>query len=586
MKHRRLLTDEEIQRVVNAAMEADLCAPTVRRMLLFGIPVNVIGRLDSYARPADQTLSDVTSLTLLDVDGSLLGSWLDNAAYLSPSRTAAFFRRVAQLVRARANAPDTELAAGLIDDDGLLPSASVDATSGRTPVWRRSPFLFTRAFGTVTATQQSEPPMGVDTSTPSDPTGAERLPPDASVERPLAAEPLPSAPLPEPASDRPLLNRAEVESRLARGDRHFDALTFDRLDLTKLDFTGARFTRVSARGADFTDAILDGTTADDMDCLGARFVHARFRATGAKTSRHPANWSGASFKDADLQQAIMPGADLTGADLTGVNLLGADLTDATLDRATLRGARVEAADLTRASLRGIRPDHRTTFADARVDGCVIDKASLEALGDDYGGLQRCHRMVMRIIDPVADLRASFSGFWAWFHAIALLAFVAPYLLFVARITLLERARDHADTDAARAALTELRAWAARQLDADRLITALDALQRHLTPDGEAISVARALGRFIYTGGALDGHVSWLALLTFTLLLAYNAARGYLLWRTKSLEHQEDISGLPARFTPDGMTRALLAFARFGAWGNLLLVLGHTIAFLVNTQVWL
>ena len=83
------------------------------------------------------------------------------------------------------------------------------------------------------------------------------------------------------------------------------------LDLSGLNFKGAKLAKSNLYGVDFTGANLRGT-----DMAGTRLD----RATLIR-----ADFSGANLADTDLSRA-----DFTGADLTDANLTGADLDGATL----------------------------------------------------------------------------------------------------------------------------------------------------------------------------------------------------------------------------------------------------------------
>jgi hypothetical protein len=119
---------------------------------------------------------------------------------------------------------------------------------------------------------------------------------------------------------------------------------------------------------------------------------------------------------------------------------------------------------------------------------------------------------MEIEDGVALLRSAYSGFLQWVHLMALAMFVFPYAWFIAV------------------------QWSRA---------------RFLTPSDDTwIPLWKALFLFIYNGG-VDWHLGWnlhWSFFTFLALLAYNALRFFLLWKTKTLELQQESSGLPARFS--------------------------------------
>lgn len=520
-----ILSGDELARVFRVAIEARVVDPNRRRVLLSGLTDTVISHMAHYDRPVDQLLADLRYLNtwVSDTGFTPLAGWLANAELITSGEHASFFSRVRSEVQERVR-------------------QRLDSTESETVPEVDSPV-------------QIEGPG----------------PPPTERQDPVALPELP------PRNDSVGLDRHGVEQILSTS-RNFSRVDLSGLDLTGLDFTGVRFIDVSARQANFVRSTFSSSVAERCDFSGSDFTQSSFEGSP------PTVWKGVNLSNADLKQTRAAEIDLAGADLSGISAVGADLQRANLNNVLLPGAQFDGALLQGASLRGVRPDHHTRFTDARVADCIIDKASLEALSDDYGGLQRCHRMVMRIVDPVADLRTSFSGFWAWFHLAALIAFVAPYALFIARETLLQRAFDHDQIAALQDILTNVRTWAEARSDSSMAGMA-DAVQQLLTPVGDETSLLAGLGQFIWTGGDFEGGLSPVALLTFVLLLIYNSSRGYLLWRTKSLEHQEEVSGLPVRFEPDNKTRFVQWLARYGAWVNLGLVVVHSIVFLVSTRIW-
>ena len=69
---------------------------------------------------------------------------------------------------------------------------------------------------------------------------------------------------------------------------------------------------------------------------------------------------------------------------------------------------------------------------------------------------------------------------------------------------------------------------------------------------------------------------------FVFLLGYNAVRFLLLWKTKTLELEQETSGLPADFSlDDGRWRLVYRLAYWGMLVNILAVLWHTFHFLTQ-----
>ena len=127
--------------------------------------------------------------------------------------------------------------------------------------------------------------------------------------------------------------------------------SFDGLDLTSLDLTGARLRDGSFFRTDFS-----GSSLSETESLRAKFVNA-------------------TMKEVVFDGAKLYEADLTKADLTDASLVGADLRRAKLFRATLRGAdltdaRLTGADLTRADLSGATwSDGKRVCAEGSIGRC-------------------------------------------------------------------------------------------------------------------------------------------------------------------------------------------------------------------------
>jgi hypothetical protein len=151
---------------------------------------------------------------------------------------------------------------------------------------------------------------------------------------------------------------------------------------------------------------------------------------------------------------------------------------------------------------------------------------------------------MRIIDGVATLRASYSGFLQWIHVIALAAFLFPYMAFVTR-----------------------------QWFNSKFV---------FSNDGATITLWEALFRFIWNGGQnwqAGWHLAMVPFTAFAFSLAYNVLRGMLLWKTKKLELIQEASGLPAIFSLTGLWGWLYRAAQVGFYCNLFVVAVHTFHFL-------
>ena len=267
-----------------------------------------------------------------------------------------------------------------------------------------------------------------------------------------------------------------------------------------------------------------------------------------KANLSEADLGGADLGGADLSEAILGGADLSraklsGADLSRAKLIGANLWTADLFGADLSGANLSEARLVGADLTGTLADSATSLLRASVRHCRIDRHTLESL-KDFGGLTNGDRMLMDIVDGVAKLRASFSGFWQWVHLAALAAFLFPYAWFIGK---------H---------------WSLARFGVDET--------------EPTISLFAALMRFIWNGGENWRAGAALNVLPFGIFvysLIYNALRGVLLWKTKTLELKQEASGLPAVFSLTGWWGRMYQASKWGMYANLLFVAWHTYYFL-------
>ncbi len=230
-----------------------------------------------------------------------------------------------------------------------------------------------------------------------------------------------------------------------------------------------------------------------------------------KVSLSKADLSDADLREADLMDADVSEANLRGTDFSEANLRRTDFSKADLRGADLRTAKLGNSILRWSDLRGAKFSSVTKLTGADVRGAKINRYDLECL-DNYGGLTQGDRMEMEIEDGVALLRASYSGFLQWLHLFALVTFLFPYAWFVTV------------------------QWSKAQFLA--------------APNDTWLPLWKALSLFIFNGGVdwhLGPNMHW-SFVAFVFLLAYNILRGVLLWKTKSLELQQDSSGLPVRFS--------------------------------------
>lgn len=333
------------------------------------------------------------------------------------------------------------------------------------------------------------------------------------------------------------------------------------------------------RSVSFADAILNGAEFSNCNLTSAKFggaelVKARF--DGAEL--HQADFSnsklhGTWFGKCALSSAYFNSSSLSGAEfdtcrmaksqfisitncedtvflnseLTGARFEGSQIVKSRFAYCDLRATNFAGSVLTGTEFTASRMSSSTNFAEATVDDVVIEKHTLESLSD-YGGLTSGERMRMRIIDDVAKLRSSYSGFWQWVHVIAMSLFIAPYAWFVA---------SH---------------WGTAHF------------MSHIDGKSESITLLEALSKFVYSGGQ-RWHGDWQRangpFAAFLFALVYNVIRFILLSKTKRLELQEQTTGLSPVFSLLGGWKALYYVAKVMFWMNLCIVGYHTIHFMLQ-----
>ncbi len=335
-----------------------------------------------------------------------------------------------------------------------------------------------------------------------------------------------------------------------------------------LDLTGANLFNARLNGADLSGAILEEALLMRADLSAADLSHAKLAKANLQQAllidatvhpdqiRSAALWQLAAYDEVlgdalgipnntrdRVQRRDFQDVNLKRADLDGASLVGADFR-----RAALQGTSLRRADLYGADLRGALVNDDTKFAGATVEGCAIDRFTLECLGRGYGGLTNGQRMTMRIYDGVATLRATYSGFWQWVHITALVTFLFPYIWFV------------------------VWNWTTRASFAPAEVE-------------NRITLWKALFRYIWNGG-IQWQIGWQlhwSFFIFLLALAYNVLRFLLLYKTKQLELQQESSGVPAMFSLEGSWwGSAFRAANVILWINFGVVILNTFHFMTQT----
>ena len=208
------------------------------------------------------------------------------------------------------------------------------------------------------------------------------------------------------------------------------------------------------------------------------------------------------------------------------------------------GAEFKIASLSFADLTSMKVDEATRFSRVGVIGTKITQAKLEML-QDFGGLAPGRMSQMEIVDDVATLRRSFSGFLNSVHVVAILLFCAPYLWFLGK------------------------QWV------------LAGVGEGIAFPGRTSPILANLCRFIVSGGHdwRIWHVNPWACIVFILAICFNGARIALYVKTKQLEHHRVVTGFYNEFHLSGVWLKLLTSYRYLGIAALGMIILHTLIFL-------
>lgn len=223
---------------------------------------------------------------------------------------------------------------------------------------------------------------------------------------------------------------------------------------------------------------------------------------------------------ANLSKADLSGADLSRADLREANLSESELCKADLYKVNLSGAKLNKCSLYYTNLLSVKVNSETSFENIEnAKKCKIDRYTIACLGKNRGCLTDGDLMMMKIHDDVALLRSEFSGIWGAIHLFAIISFSIPYLWF----------------------LIEHRIKASFERDLNE----------------NSITLFTGLLRYIWNGG-IGWQKGWnfefISFSTFIGFFIYNSLRASLLYKTKKLETEQNVSGLPALYSLDDSKR--------------------------------
>ena len=207
-------------------------------------------------------------------------------------------------------------------------------------------------------------------------------------------------------------------------------------------------------------------------------------------------------------------------DFTGTSFVWCDFTDAKFKFCNFSNSKFfgtkllqsefERCDFQNTDLVGGELGPSTRFNDCNCKDMRITKVQLATMEDS--GISKGQQIRLNLVDHVAELRQQYSGFQLWFHVIAMTSFLAPYIGFIGF------------------------KWA-------------QTFQKDIH---ETETLIWQLFRFVVNGGKIeDGfRISFAGVLLALIVVfnvLFNVVRGWLLWKTKSLESEQFTKELPVDF---------------------------------------
>ena len=360
----------------------------------------------------------------------------------------------------------------------------------------------------------------------------------------------------EAGGARVLFSSPQGRSDWARFRRHlhnpgqkivcFKDADFSDLDLAKTNFDGCDFEHVRFAGADlastsFKQCRLRDVVFDKAELNLAKFEDSRLEECSFRASRmravyfHQSTIEGSffdegkgsprfkettllktDFKSCQFETSLFEHSSISAvfldANLAHSRFKDTELAGSSFSGANLSGASFERSDLSNSDFRNAVANTATAFERIEsTEGMKIDKFTLNCLEANAGGLSTGQLSNAEISDDFASLRAQFSGVWSLGHWTAIFLFLFPYVALI------------------------LGKWIRVQIA------------------GQTGNTTTLL--MVVVGRLLHGHDRWetlsppdlLATGSSVLFLGYNAVRLALLWKTKKLQTDEEVYGIPVRF---------------------------------------
>jgi len=348
-----------------------------------------------------------------------------------------------------------------------------------------------------------------------------------------------------------------------------EVIDFREAELVDRDFSGFNLTNV-----DFTDARLARSSLSNVDISRSRFVKCSLEGTSFQKARaeetlfsqvsfHSVNLAGIRAKKARFLNVDFSGGGLPNANLEEAVIENCRLNDCNLYYCRLRNATISTCDFTRANLTLAdlcgATITRSTFHQSKLEGALVKRATISRIAiedlraENWCGLLPSQLYDLTILDEFGNLRAYFSGFWAFVHLLSIVAWLSPMLWIVLRSLALEVLPNPVES----------------RIDHLSLIRQLS---------GYVLSGASAPTRI---GTDLNYSTNVLFLSSWFLVFLYNCCRFTFIAKVKLLEHQQAITGLHPDVTLSPPWSMSFRAVKVLFWVNLIIVAAHVFHFLTT-----
>lgn len=315
---------------------------------------------------------------------------------------------------------------------------------------------------------------------------------------------------------------------------------FEKTDLSESDLSTARLHRtIFCRSALNNALIHSGSECDfretnlDNACITDNITRCKFNNAKGNNVKIKGSGNEPDFSNAQLSCSSFHSSNITNADFSNASLINNRFLK----------ARFESCKFSNTIITGVIIENEVNFDFSDFSNAHVDRYTLECIPETT--IPKHSRLIMNIEDDLAKLKQSYSGYYRVLNGILLFLFLAPYIKFI------------------------FLRWLEAKFD--------------VLSSEKTITLIGAICRFIVSGGKswqLEWQFDYLALTVFFIALSYNVLRTALLLKTIDLEHQQEIRGLPIKFSlkDSGLDKYLKA-SNIMFWFNLAAVIIHSGIFL-------